>query len=60
MHTGYHDQPDPVREVRGVIEDKWTALEKWIQAYILFGKLDRHIGTEILELMEQLKAAYPV
>jgi hypothetical protein len=30
-------------------------LKKWIKAYVLFGKMDRHAGDVVLKLMDELE-----
>jgi hypothetical protein len=35
-------------------------LRKWIKAYVLFDKLDRHAGDVVLKLMDELEAGSSV
>jgi hypothetical protein len=43
-----------------MIEDRWGALEVFIKAYTIFGKIDRHCADVILKTMDELQEAYPV
>ena len=36
-------------------QEQWNALKTWVQGYILFDKIDRHSGNEVLGLMEELE-----
>jgi len=40
-------------------DERWKALKTFLTGMILFGKMDRNIGSEIMQLMEQIEEAYP-
>ena len=37
-------------------DERWRMLETWIKGYILFDKIDRKSGNEVLMLMEELNS----